>query len=287
MRIAVTGATGQLGCDVVQELTARGHQVTALGSADMDITDSKAVLEKMRELNPEAVIHCAAWTAVDDAEEEKNRERVFAVNAVGTENMAMACHEVGSKLLYISTDYVFSGKGEKPWKPECTDFKPVNVYGESKLRGEEAVRRILTQWFIVRISWVFGVHGKNFVRTMLRVGSSHDTVRVVNDQIGTPTYTADLARLLADMIVTEEYGVYHATNEGGYVSWADFSEEIFRRAGMNVTVIPVTTEEYGLSKANRPFNSRMDKQCLVQHGFEPLPDWRDALSRFFDQLRQE
>lgn len=287
MKIAVTGATGQLGHDVVTELNRRGHEVIGLGSLDMNITDANAVMETLSTIRPDAVIHCAAWTAVDAAEDEENRERVFSINGKGTENTAAACSQLSCKMLYISTDYVFNGRGEQPWKPDCDAYEPVNVYGESKLMGEQAVRSILSRYFIVRIAWVFGKNGKNFVRTMLKVGKTHDSVSVVNDQIGTPTYTVDLAVLLADMIVTEKYGTYHATNEGGYISWADFTEEIYRQAGVSAEVRHVTTEEYGLSKAARPRNSRLDKSCLTEAGFQRLPDWKDALGRFLAELQEE
>lgn len=251
----------------------------------MDITDGAAVREALRAQRPDAVIHCAAWTAVDAAEDADKQERVQAVNAEGTRHIAQACRELGCKLMYISTDYVFDGQGETPWQPDCTDYAPLNVYGRTKLEGEQAVCELLERYFIVRIAWVFGLNGQNFVRTMLRLGQTHDTLRVVRDQIGTPTYTPDLARLLVDMIQTERYGRYHATNEGGYISWYDFAREIFRQAGMNVNVLPVTTAEYGVSKARRPFNSRLDKRKLVENGFAPLPDWRDALSRYLTALR--
>lgn len=280
MKIVVTGATGQLGHDVVIELNRRGHQAVGLGSRDMDITDAHSVSETLDRICPDAVIHCAAWTAVDAAEDAENRDKVIAVNAVGTANIAAACRRIGCKMIYISTDYVFDGRGEKPWTADCMNFAPQNVYGLSKLEGENAVRDILDKYFIVRIAWVFGLNGKNFVKTMLKVGRNHNSVRVVNDQIGTPTYTPDLAVLLADMVETEKYGTYHATNEGGFISWYDFTCEIYRQAGMNTEVVPVTTAEYGLSKAVRPFNSRLDKSKLVSEGFSPLPDWKDALSRF-------
>ena len=286
MRIAVTGATGQLGSDVVIELKKRGHEVFGLGSADMDISDAASVGAVLEKISPDAVIHCAAWTAVDAAEDVENREKVFAVNSVGTENIAKVCRALDCRMLYISTDYVFSGGGERPWQPDCKDFAPLNVYGESKLRGEQAVSAILDKFFIVRIAWVFGLNGKNFVKTMLKVGKTHDTVRVVNDQIGTPTYTPDLAVLLADMIVTDRYGFYHATNEGGYISWYDFTKEIYRLAGLDTDVIPVTTAEYGLSKAKRPFNSRLDKSKLAEAGFSPLPHWQDALARFLEKYKE-
>ena len=287
MRVAVTGATGQLGRDVAKELRGRGHEVLSLGSADMDITKASSVREVLGAFRPDAVIHCAAWTAVDAAEEPENREKVFAVNAEGTANIAAVCRELGCRMLYISTDYVFSGEGTEPWDPDCKDFRPLNVYGASKLAGEQAVTEQLERFFIVRIAWVFGLHGKNFVRTMLNVAEKHDTVRVVNDQIGTPTYTTDLAVLLADMIVTDRYGFYHATNEGGYISWYDFTCEIYRQAGKPTRVLPVTTAEYGLSKAKRPFNSRLEKSKLTENGFGRLPDWRDALARFLKQLAEE
>ena len=287
MRVAVTGATGQLGRDVTEELRARGHEVLALGSTDMNITNARSVQEVLGAFRPDAVIHCAAWTAVDAAEEPENRERVFSVNAEGTANIAGVCRELDCRMLYISTDYVFSGEGTEPWDPDCSDFRPLNVYGESKLAGEQAVSAQLEKFFIVRIAWVFGLHGKNFVRTMLNVAEKHDTVRVVNDQIGTPTYTADLAVLLADMIATERYGYYHATNEGGYISWYDFTCEIYRQAGKSVSVVPVTTAEYGLSRAKRPFNSRLEKSKLTENGFDRLPHWKNALARFLNQLAEQ
>ena len=293
MKVFVTGVSGQLGHDVMQELASR--DIEAVGSdiapaqggayVSLDITDGAAVRETLRAQRPDAVIHCAAWTAVDAAEDADKQERVQAVNAEGTRHIAQACRELGCKLMYISTDYVFDGQGETPWQPDCTDYAPLNVYGRTKLEGEQAVCELVERHFIVRIAWVFGLNGQNFVRTMLRLGQTHDTLRVVRDQIGTPTYTPDLARLLVDMIQTERYGRYHATNEGGYISWYDFAREIFRQAGMNVNVLPVTTAEYGVSKARRPFNSRLDKRKLVENGFTPLPDWRDALSRYLTALR--
>ena len=302
MKVLVTGVNGQLGHDVLNELIRRGHTGVGSGSASeyrgimdgsaacsadyigMDITDAAQVMQKIRALCPDAVIHCAAWTNVDGAEEAENIPRVFAVNRDGTANIAAACREVGARMMYISTDYVFDGQGTDPWQPDCRDYAPLNVYGKSKLAGEIAVTETLKHFFIVRIAWVFGLNGKNFVKTMLNVGQKHDTLRVVNDQIGTPTYTFDLARLLVDMIETEKYGYYHATNEGGYISWYDFACEIFRQAGMNTKVIPVTTAEYGLSKAARPFNSRLDKSKLTENGFHPLPDWRDALARYLKEI---
>lgn len=287
MRILVTGANGQLGRDLLAELSRRGHDAVGVDVQEMDITDGQAVDRVLSDVRPAAVIHCAAWTAVDAAEEPENRETVRRVNAGGTAHIAAACKRLGCKMMYISTDYVFNGEGTLPWKPDCTAYAPLSVYGETKLEGERAVRETLSAFFIVRIAWVFGLHGGNFVKTMLRLGQTHDSLRVVKDQIGTPTYTPDLARLLADMIETDRYGCYHATNEGGYLSWAEFAEEIFRQAGMRTKVIPVTTEEYGLSKARRPFNSRLDKSKLRQQGFAPLPDWRDALSRFLKELERE
>ena len=287
MKIAVTGATGQLGSDVVEELKKRGHMVYGLGSADMDITDASSVSAVLKSIAPDAVIHCAAWTAVDAAEDMENREKVFAVNSFGTENIAKACRDLDCKMLYISTDYVFSGEGEKPWQPDCCEYDPLNVYGESKLRGEFAVADILEKFFIVRIAWVFGMHGKNFVKTMIDVGKTHDTVRVVNDQIGTPTYTSDLAVLLADMIVTDKYGYYHATNEGGYISWYDFTCEIYRLADIQTEIIPVSTAEYGFSSAKRPFNSRLDKSKLSKMGFDQLPTWQDAIERFISAYMEK
>ena len=286
MRVFVTGANGQLGHDVMEELTRRGH--TALGSDltgeyPLDITDREAVMRLLTALRPDAVIHCAAWTAVDAAEDPENREKVMAINGGGTRHIAEACRALGCKMLYISTDYVFDGRGETPWEPDCRAYAPLSVYGKSKLAGETAVAELLEKYFIVRIAWVFGLNGNNFVKTMLRLSETHDTLRVVNDQIGTPTYTPDLSRLLADMIGTEKYGCYHATNEGGYISWYDFACEIFRQAGKSVRVIPVTTAEYGLSKAARPMNSRLDKSKLTANGFTPLPDWRDALGRYLQQ----
>lgn len=302
MKVLVTGAAGQLGHDVMNELHRRGHEgigtdtapqysgiqdgsaVTRMPCVQMDITNAPMVERIMSEIQPDVVVHCAAWTAVDAAEETENIEKVHAINAVGTENIAKACKKLDCKMLYLSTDYVFDGQGTTPWQPDCKAYHPLNVYGTSKLEGELAVSATLSKYFIVRIAWVFGVGGKNFVKNMLRAGRTHDTVRVVNDQIGTPTYTFDLARLLVDMIETEKYGYYHATNEGGYISWYDFTCEIYRQAGLKTTVIPVTTAEYGLSKAARPFNSRLDKSKLVESGFEPLPTWQDALSRYLKEI---
>lgn len=300
MKIFVTGVGGQLGFDVMNELKKRGHEgvgsdilpevpVLTAPYAALDITDEQAVKETISRIQPDAVIHCAAWTAVDAAEDEDKKDKVYQINETGTKNIASACKDADIPMMYISTDYVFDGQGETPWEPDCTDYAPLNVYGDSKLKGELAVSGLLYKYFIVRIAWVFGQNGNNFIRTMLRVGKDHDQISVVNDQIGTPTYTYDLARLLVDMIQTEEYGYYHATNEGGYISWYDFTKEIFRQAAElgyheygedRITVRPVTTEEYGLSKAARPFNSRLDKSKLTAHGFQPLPDWKDALARY-------
>ena len=302
MRFFVTGVCGQLGHDVMIELSRRGHEAvgsdiapacagadggrggSAMRYVQLDITDKEAVERALMRAKPDAVIHCAAWTAVDAAEDDENIPKVRAVNAEGPRHIAEACRALDCKLLHISTDYVFSGQGTEPWQPDCRNWAPLSVYGRTKLEGELAIARLMEKFFIVRIAWVFGLNGSNFVRTMLRLGQSHDTMRVVNDQIGTPTYTPDLARLLADMIGTEKYGYYHATNEGGYISWAEFAEEIFRQAGMSTRVIPVTTAEYGMSKAARPFNSRLDRRKLVENGFEPLPPWRDALTRYLRAL---
>ncbi|MCQ2387064.1 MAG: dTDP-4-dehydrorhamnose reductase [Clostridia bacterium] len=286
MKVLVTGVKGQLGHDVVNELNKRGIESVGVDIAEMDIMDEVSVNKVITEVNPDAVIHCAAWTAVDLAEEEENKEKVFSINGKGTEYIAKVCKKIGAKMMYISTDYVFDGQGETPWQPDQKNYKPLNVYGESKLQGELAVSKILEKYFIVRIAWVFGLNGKNFIKTMLNVGKTHDEVRVVNDQIGTPTYTYDLARLLVDMIITEKYGYYHATNEGGYISWYDFTKEIYNQAGLKTKVNAVSTAEYGLSKAKRPFNSRLDKSKLVKNGFVPLPTWQDALARYLKELEE-
>lgn len=304
MKFFVTGVGGQLGHDVMNELLKRGHEgvgsdiqtayngiidnspVSKAPYISLDITDADAVERVITAVNPDAVIHCAAWTAVDLAENAENQEKVRAINAGGTQNIANVCKKLNCKMTYISTDYVFDGQGTAPWKPDCEDYKPLNVYGQTKLEGELAVSRTLEKYFIVRIAWVFGLNGKNFIKTMLNVGKTHDTVRVVNDQIGTPTYTLDLARLLIDMNETDKYGYYHATNEGGYISWYDFTKEIYRQAGYTTQVVPVTTAEYGLSKAARPFNSRLDKSKLVEAGFAPLPTWQDALRRYLREIGQ-
>ena len=302
MKVLVTGVGGQLGHDVMNELAKRGYEgvgsdiapaysgvadgsaVTTMPYVSMDITNAAAVAETIKNVKPDVIVHCAAWTAVDLAEDEDKKAKVFAINAEGTENIARVAKEIDAKMVYISTDYVFDGQGTSPWKPDCKDYKPLNVYGESKLKGELAVSGTLEKYFIVRIAWVFGLNGKNFIKTMLKVGESHDTVRVVYDQIGTPTYTLDLSRLLVDMIETDKYGYYHATNEGGFISWYEFTKEIYKQAGLPTKVLPVTTAEYGLSKAARPFNSRLDKSKLVEAGFKPLPTWQDALGRYLKEI---
>lgn len=286
MKVLVTGANGQLGHDVVNELRKRGHEAITtdiIGDMDylLDIT-KEDVIDSVKKTDPDAIIHCAAWTAVDAAEDEENKEKVYAINVTGTKNLVKAAEYLDCKFLYLSTDYVFDGQGEEPWKPDDKSYAPLCYYGETKLQGEREVRQ-LEKFFIVRIAWVFGLNGKNFIKTMINVGKTHDEVRVVNDQIGTPTYTFDLARLLVDMIETEKYGYYHATNEGGYISWYDFCVEIYRQAGLTTKVIPVTTLEYGLSKAKRPFNSRLDKSKLSENGFERLPEWKDALGRYLQE----
>jgi dTDP-4-dehydrorhamnose reductase len=282
MRILVTGVKGQLGFDVVNELKKNNIEAVGVDIEEMDITDAAAVKKVITESKVDGVIHCAAYTAVDAAED--NEEICRKINAGGTKNIADVCKELDIKMMYISTDYVFNGQGETPWQPDCKDYKPLNVYGQTKLEGELAVSETLDKYFIVRIAWVFGVNGKNFIKTMLNVGKTHDTVTVVNDQVGTPTYTYDLARLLVDMIQTDKYGYYHATNEGGYISWYDFTCEIYKQAGYTTKVVPVTTAEYGVSKAARPFNSRLDKSKLVENGFEPLPTWQDALARYLKEI---
>lgn len=307
MKIFVTGVGGQLGHDVVNELSKRGYEgigsdiqpqysgiaddsaVTKAQYVQMDITDASSVEKTIKEICPDVIIHCAAWTAVDAAEDEENKAKVHAINAVGTENIARAAKAVDAKMVYISTDYVFDGQGDRPWLPDDKCYAPLNVYGQSKLDGELAVSSILDKYFIVRIAWVFGLNGNNFIKTMIKVGKTHDEVRVVNDQIGTPTYTLDLSRLLVDMVETEKYGYYHATNseseEGGYISWYDFCCEIYKQCGMSTKVTPVTTAEYGLSKAKRPFNSRLDKSKLQKDGFTPLPSWQDAVARYLKEMQ--
>lgn len=302
MIIFVTGVCGQLGHDVMNELLFRGYtdigsdiqpvysgvpdgsSVTKAPYVQLDITNREAVMDTISRIKPDVIIHCAAWTAVDLAEEAGNRDKVDAINHLGTQYIAEAAKAVDAKMVYISTDYVFDGQGTRPWKPDDKNYAPLNVYGETKLAGELAVSSLLDKYFIVRIAWVFGLNGKNFIKTMISVGKTHDTVRVVNDQVGTPTYTLDLARLLVDMVETEKYGYYHATNsecfEGGYISWYDFCVEIYKQYGLSTKVVPVSTAEYGLSVAARPFNSRLDKSKLVEAGFKPLPDWKNALKRY-------
>ena len=311
MKVLVTGVAGQLGHDVMNELAKRGHEgvgsdlaaeysgiadgsvVTKMPYVSMDITDAAAVETVLQEIKPDAVVHCAAWTAVDLAEDDDKVDKVRSINAGGTKNIAEVCKKLDCKMVYLSTDYVFDGQGTKPWDPDCKTYQPLNVYGQTKLEGELAVSETLDKYFIVRIAWVFGINGKNFIKTMLNVGKTHDTLKVVSDQVGTPTYTYDLARLLVDMIETDKYGYYHVTNEGGYISWYDFTKEIFRQAVElghteysedRLTVLPVTTAEYGLSKAKRPFNSRLDKSKLVRNGFTPLPTWQDALRRYLKEI---
>ena len=303
MKVFVTGVNGQLGHDVMNELAKRGiagigsdlkpeysgvaddSAVTAMPYVPLDITDKEAVNKVITEIKPDVVVHCAAWTAVDMAEDDDKVALVRKVNADGTQNIADACKKLSCKMMYISTDYVFNGQGTEPWQPDCKDYAPLNVYGQTKLEGELAVANTLDKYFIVRIAWVFGLNGNNFIKTMLNVGKKFPELRVVNDQIGTPTYTLDLARLLVDMIETEKYGYYHATNEGGYISWYDFACEIFKQANYDVKVTPVTTAEYGLSKAKRPFNSRLDKSKLVENGFKPLPAWQDAVKRYLQEIK--
>ena len=311
MKVLVTGVAGQLGHDVMNELAKRGHEgvgsdlaaeysgiadgsaVTKMPYVSMDITDASAVEMVLQEVKPDAVVHCAAWTAVDLAEDDDKVDKVRSINAGGTKNIAEVCKKLDCKMVYLSTDYVFDGQGTKPWDPDCKTYQPLNVYGQTKLEGELAVSETLDKYFIVRIAWVFGINGKNFIKTMLNVGKTHDTLKVVSDQVGTPTYTYDLARLLVDMIETDKYGYYHVTNEGGYISWYAFTKEIFRQAVElghteysedRLTVLPVTTAEYGLSKAKRPFNSRLDKSKLVKNGFTPLPTWQDALRRYLKEI---
>lgn len=303
MRFFVTGVNGQLGHDVMNELKKRGHEgigsdlaekyagiqdnsaVTAMPYVGLDITNQSDVEKVISDIKPDAVIHCAAWTAVDMAEDDDKVELVRNVNVGGTKNIADVCKKIDCKMLYLSTDYVFDGQGTQPWEPDCKDYKPLNVYGQTKLEGELAVSNTLEKYFIVRIAWVFGLNGKNFIKTMINVGKTHSEVRVVNDQIGTPTYTFDLARLLVDMCETEKYGYYHATNEGGYISWYDFCVEFYKQYGLETKVIPVSTEEYGVSKATRPFNSRLDKSKLVEAGFQPLPSWKDAVARYLKEAK--
>ena len=302
MKIFVTGVAGQLGHDVMNELASRGYEgigsdlapqysgiqdgtaVCSMAYESLDITNEEAVRQVLSRVQPDVVIHCAAWTAVDLAEDEDKQQKVRAINALGTRYIAGICKDLDSKMIYISTDYVFDGQGDTPWTPDHKAYAPLNVYGQTKLEGELAVAETLQKYFIVRIAWVFGKNGNNFIKTMLSLSGKYDSLRVVCDQIGTPTYTLDLSRLLIDMAETEKYGYYHATNEGGFISWYDFACEIFRQAGKTVTVNPVTTAEYGVSKAKRPFNSRLDKSKLVENGFEPLPTWQDALARYLKEI---
>lgn len=302
MKVFVTGVGGQLGHDVVNELNRRSYEsvgsdiqlgysgiqdgsaVVSVPYIQLDITDKDAVSKTIDDIHPDVIIHCAAWTAVDAAEKEENKEKVDAINHLGTKYIAEAAKAVDAKMVYISTDYVFDGQGERPWEPDDKCYAPLNVYGKSKLDGELAVAGMLEKYFIVRIAWVFGLNGKNFIKTMINVGKTHSTVRVVNDQIGTPTYTLDLARLLVDMIETDKYGYYHVTNEGCYISWYDFTVEIFRQAGINTEVIPVTTSEYGLSKVKRPKNSRLNRSKLITQGFQPLPNWENAIERYLEEI---
>lgn len=302
MKVFVTGINGQLGHDVINELEKRnifcvgsditerysgtddGTAVTKAEYVQLNITDKDKVYKTITDIEPDVIIHCAAWTAVDAAEDEENQPKVKAINFEGTKNIALSAKATDAKMVYISTDYVFDGQGTEPWKPDCKDYAPLCIYGKTKLEGELAVADILEKYFIVRIAWVFGINGKNFIKTILNAGKKYNTVKVVNDQIGTPTYTIDLAVLLVDMIQTEKYGYYHATNEGGFISWYDFTCEIFRQSGYDTKVIPVTTEEYGVSKAARPFNSRLDKSKLVENGFNLLPDWKDALKRYLKEV---
>ena len=304
MKVFVTGVGGQLGHDVINELYKRGHEgvgsdiapqysgiadgsaVTTAPYFPMDITDKDSVQAVLNQVKPDVVVHCAAWTAVDLAEEEENIAKVRAINATGTQNIADVCKALDCKMIYISTDYVFDGQGETPWQPDCKDYKPLNVYGQTKLEGELAVANTVKKFFVVRIAWVFGLNGNNFIKTMLNVGKKYENLRVVNDQVGTPTYTLDLSRLLVDMAESDKYGYYHATNEGGYISWYDFACEIFKQAGCSTTVTPVTTAQYGLSKAARPFNSRLDKKKLADAGFTPLPTWQDALARYLKEIKE-
>ena len=303
MKVLVTGVAGQLGHDVMNELAGRGLEgigsdiaseysgvadgsaVTTMPYIQMDITDEKAVSEKIREINPDVVVHCAAWTAVDLAEDEDKVDKVRAINADGTRYIANVCRELDCKMVYISTDYVFDGQGETPWDPDCKDYKPLNVYGLTKYEGEIAVEQNVEKFFTVRIAWVFGINGKNFIKTMLRLGKERGAVSVVDDQIGSPTYTYDLAKLLVEMIQTDRYGRYHATNEG-LCSWYEFACEIFKQAGMDVKVSPVDSSSFP-AKAKRPSNSRMSKEKLTENGFDRLPSWQDALGRYLKELKKE
>jgi dTDP-4-dehydrorhamnose reductase len=300
MKVLVTGVAGQLGYDVINELSKRG--LKAIGTdireeselinkanwnkyIQLDITEKAKVEEAVNSVKPDAIIHCAAWTNVDGAEDENNKPLIKKINVDGTVNLVKVAKELRCKFLYISTDYVFDGKGTRPWEPDDKNYAPQNFYGQTKLEGELVVSSQLENYFIVRIAWVFGLNGKNFIKTMLSLADKgYKELKVVDDQIGTPTYTYDLARLLVDMVQTNKYGYYHATNEGGYISWADFAEEIFRQSGKDVIIHRVTTAEYGVSIAKRPFNSRLDKGKLIENGFEPLPNWKDALNRYLKEM---
>ena len=299
MKVFVTGVAGQLGHDVMNDLAARGYEgigtdiapqysgaddgtaVTTMPYVSLDITDRDAVEKTITELNPDVVVHCAAWTAVDLAEDDDKKAKVHAINADGTQNIADSCKKIDAKMVYISTDYVLNGQGKRPCEPD-DKIEPLNVYGQTKYEGELAIEEHVKKFFTVRIAWVFGVNGKNFIKTMLNLGKTHDHLTVVNDQTGSPTYTYDLARLLVDMIQTDKYGRYHATNEG-ICTWYEFACEIFKQAGMNVSVAPVSSDEYP-AKAKRPSNSRMDKSKLTANGFTPLPTWQDALSRYLKEI---
>ena len=299
-KVLVTGVAGQLGHDVINELSKRGffcvgtdiksEQELANKSNwnnyyQCDITEKNQIEPLLKTVKPDVIIHCAAWTNVDGAEDPSNKPLVKKINVDGTNNLAKAAKKINSKFVYISTDYVFNGEGIKPWEPDDKNYDPQNYYGQTKLEGELAVSTQLDKFFIVRIAWVFGVNGNNFIKTMIKLADKgYKELRVVDDQIGTPTYTYDLARLLVDMVQTDKYGYYHATNEGGYISWADFAEEIFRQSNKDVKVNRVTTEEYGVSIAKRPFNSRLNKNKLLDNGFKPLPDWKDALKRYLQQI---
>ena len=301
MRVFVTGVGGQLGHDVMNELAKRrydgigtdikpeysgiqdGSAITKMPYIGLDITDRDAVIRTITDIDPDVIVHCAAWTNVDGAEDLDKKPVVHKINVEGTQNIADAAKAVDAKIVYLSTDYVFNGQGERPWKPDDKNYAPLNYYGQTKLEGELAISSTLDKYFIVRIAWVFGLNGRNFIKTMVNVGRSHNTVRVVNDQVGTPTYCFDLARLLVDMIETEKYGYYHATNEGDYISWYDFTREIYKQAGIDTKVIPVSTKEYGMSIAARPFNSRLNRSKLVEEGFKPLPPWQDAVARYLKE----
>ena len=301
MTVLVSGVAGQLGFDVINELSKRG--ITVVGTDikpeeelinkskcskyyQCDITDKRQVDLLISNVKPDAIIHCAAWTNVDGAEDPNNKPLVKRINVHGTDNLVKATKNIGAKFLYISTDYIFNGEGTKPWNPDDKDYSPLNYYGQTKLEGELSVSSQLVKYFIVRIAWVFGLNGNNFIKTMLKLADKGcKELRVVDDQIGTPTYTYDLARLLVDMIQTDKYGYYHATNEGGYISWADFAEEIFRQAKKDVKINRVTTEEYGISIAKRPYNSRLDKSKLTNSGFKPLPNWEDAVNRYLKEIK--